>query len=399
MEGLFFHVDMDAFYASVEQAEHPELKGKPVVIGSTDARSVVSTCSYEARRYGVHSAMRGSEAKKRCPNAVFIPPNLPHYQAVSSRIFALFRQFSPDVYPVSIDEAFLDMSGTSLLFPSPREAAEQIKQSVAEATGLTLSVGIAPNPFLAKMASDYCKPNGIYEVTPDGVLSFIDRFPLDKLWGVGKRSTERLHQFGFTAPKQIRSSSPETLTPLLGKAFTQFLVAACNGNDPGLLRGEPKSKSLSNEATFPVDVSDPEIIRSKLLSLSHQLFFRLLEEGLSGKCCFIKIRYSDFETHSAQRTLPSVIRTGDELYRLECSLLDEKWNRKNSIRLLGIGISHVQPFSELDQPELFPDRNREKKAAVEKTVLTLLKKGASLKKASSLAHALSSSSPSLSETP
>jgi DNA polymerase IV len=382
-EELHFHVDMDAFYASVEQADNPELKGKPVIIGASPGkRGVVSACSYEARRYGVHSAMPISEAYRRCPAGHYLPVRMKRYQELSSRIMALFTRFTPEIRQISVDEAFLNMTGTERLFGSPETSGAAIKALVRESTDLTISIGIAPNRFLAKLASEVDKPDGLYRIKPGDEIQFIDTLELKDLWGLGKKSVERLRELNIRDVKTLRSYREETLKRLLGEHSGSYLFQVVRGIDPGLFREETKSKSVSNETTFSKDTRDYEVVRKTLLELSDQVLFRVLSSGEQGNTVFLKIRFSDFSTTTVQKTVPTSPGSTEELYFIALSLLEQRWKGAEELRLIGVGISGLKK-GQSKQGELFQDQ-WDRKRLVEEAVLKLRTRGNTITKASLL---------------
>ncbi|MDR3199978.1 MAG: DNA polymerase IV, partial [Spirochaetales bacterium] len=351
---VFFHVDLDAFFASVEQMDNPACKGKPVIVGAAPGhRGVVSACSYEARVFGVHSAMPISEAFRRCPGGIFLPVRMERYAQISRKVMGILSRFTPGVRPISIDEASLDMTGTRRLFGPPREAAEKLKAGVREEAGVPLSVGIASNRFLAKMASDFKKPDGLYEVEDGREEEFIDAIGLSKLWGLGKKTMERLESLHLDTVERVRQMSEEALRSFMGEASGTYLYKAVRGRDPGMYSDAAKSHSISHEITFPEDTADWELIALSLLDMSHQVMYRLFDEG--GKSCTVavKYRYSDFSTFSCQTTLSHWISSAGELYETGLALLKERWNPRVPLRLVGIGFDKVQP-GEGGQQELFP---------------------------------------------
>ncbi len=351
-EPVFFHVDMDAFYASVEQYDHPALQGEPVIVGGTSRRGVVSACSYEARRFGIHSAMPLYQARRLCPRGHFLPVRMERYAEISREIMEVFRRFTPEVHQLSVDEAFLRMTGTQRLFGPPEEAARQLKEAVRCRFPLSLSVGIAPNPYLAKIASDQDKPNGLVRVDPEGILPFLDALPLEDLWGVGDKTCQRLRQMGLTSPRAIRERSLQGLRQLFGQAGGLNLYNAVRGIDPGYFCQEPKTRSISSETTLPRDTRDIEALRRHLLELSHHVMYRLFEGTLRSVTPFIKYRLSDFSLHSAQNRLPRPVETAEELYRHGCRLLDDHWDRQQPLRLIGIGLAGLTDTAGRQQ-ELF----------------------------------------------
>lgn len=367
----FFHVDMDAFYASVEQLDHPELQGKPVIVGGKPGgRGVVSACSYEARRFGVHSAMPTSEAYRRCPEAVFLPVRMARYQEVSRSIMKLFGEFSPEVRQISVDEAFLNMSGTERLFGPIDQSACALKERVRDESGLTISVGVAPSRYLAKIASDYDKPDGLYIVHPGEEIAFIDKLPLAKLWGVGKTLRRRLESLGYTSAAAIREAPVERLRGLFGSASGEYLYRVSRGIDPGIYSGEASSHSLSAERTFEENISDPKALEERLLALSEEVMERCMEEGVSGTVVLLKVRDREFNTRSASRSFSVPIVTSRELYREAQKLLYRRWEPGTPVRLLGVGLGNVRPYSR-EQGELFGDEVGLKERRLEETLHSL----------------------------
>ena len=257
---VFFHVDLDAFYASVEILDNPELKNKPVIIGGNGKRGVASTCNYIARKYGIHSAMPMQRALKLCPNAIIISGNHDRYSQMSKMVMNIFKDFSPIIQQVSIDEAFLDMSGTQKLFGHPYEVAKKLKNKVFNETGLTISVGIGPSKLLAKLASDYNKPDGLCIVDEDRKIEFIDAVGLKKLWGVGKVTQELIKKKKIKSTQQIRSYSLSFLQKSFGLSMGEYLYKVARGEDPGIYTQKTKSHSISTERTFLEDISNIDII-------------------------------------------------------------------------------------------------------------------------------------------
>lgn len=379
---VFFHVDMDAFYASVEQHDNPELAGKPVIIGAAPGkRGVVSACSYEARSFGVRSAMPISEAYRKCPDGVFLPVRMERYHEVSKCVMEILSQYTPSMQQISVDEACLEMTGTERLFGPPLQAALRMKREVREKTGLTLSVGIAPNRYLAKLASEYDKPDGLWLVEEGKETEFLDRLSLQSLWGVGKKTIARLTECNITSVEALRKLSLPVLKSMMGEGCGTFLYKASRGMDPGIAGEEPKSRSISTETTFEHDVASKDTILNVLLDLTHQVCFRLLAEGYTARTIFLKIRYADFTTTSIQKTLKHYIVSAEEAYSEAVKLFDERWVRGSALRLIGVGFSSIEDAEQADQKELFPTLD-DKRKEVEKAVLSMKKKGRQVVKAS-----------------
>ena len=373
---------MDAFYASVEQADNESYRGKPVIVGARPGkRGVVSACSYEAREYGIHSAMPISQALRLCKEGIYVPVHMKRYQEVSRRIMTILDDFSPEKTQISIDEAFLNMSGMEKIFPTPREAALKLKKRIKRETGLTISVGIAQNRLLAKIASDFHKPDGLVEIKKGEELGFLDTIQLKDIGGLGKKTLENLQGFNIRTVKQLRAMDRQILQRIVGKSGGLFLYNAARGVDPGIYSRETKTKSISTEVTFREDTKDKEGIHRTLLDLSDQIMFRLMEQGYKSRTVFIKIRYGDFKTVSAQTTRTSPLRTTGELFKTALQLFEKKWDHSSAVRLIGMGVSSVEIQNIPDQIQLFPD-SEDQKSKVEKAILSLRAKGSKIVKAS-----------------
>lgn len=383
MQPVIFHVDMDAFYAAIEVLDHPEYKGKCLIIGGLSKRSVVSTASYEARTFGVHSAMPMAQALRLCPHALVVKPRMERYSQMSGKVMEILRQFSSDVMQISIDEAFLDMSGTTRLFGLPRQAGERLKAEVHAQTGLTISVGIGPSRFIAKMASDYDKPNGLCRVSPGKEQAFIDAVGLKKLWGVGKVTQTMLAKHHITTTEELRSYSETTLESLFGRSMGHFLYLASRGIDPGIFKEESKSHSISTETTFIEDVTTKDVLEQTLLAMSHEIMFRALEEKQMGRTIALKLRFPDFTTTSIQITPQSNLYSAEQIYHHALQMLQQKWQEGTPLRLIGLGLHQLYSGDRPLQEELFADPY-EKKRKLEQVVLQLQKQGKSVCKATNL---------------
>jgi len=371
---VVFHVDLDAFYASVEQRDDPSLKGKPVIVGAAPGhRGVVSTCSYEARRFGIHSAMPISQAYRRCPQGVYLPVRMERYMEMSRQIMSLLSQYTPHMQQISVDEAFLDLTGTERLFGPAAATAARLKAEVREKTGLTISVGIGPNKYVAKLATNAGKPDGLVEVRADGVEAFLDGVALKDLWGIGEKTLQRLTELNITSVRQLRGIPHPELARLLGQGASAFLASITRGGDPGIFAEEPHSRSLSSETTFEHDRKDRGGIERMLLELCHQVMFRMIGEGWKSRTVALKLRFHDFTTVSAQKTLKHWVSSAEELYATALELLASRWKGGTPIRLIGIGLSNLSPVESPDQLELFSDGfSRRKK--VEEAVFKLQRK-------------------------
>ncbi len=379
---VFFHVDLDAFYASVEILDNPSLKNKPVIIGGRGKRGVASTCNYVARKFGVHSAMPMTTALKLCPNAVIISGNPKRYSQMSKKVMNIFYDFSPTVQQVSIDEAFLDMSGMEKLFGHPFKIGEKLKQRVFSETGLTISIGIGPSKLIAKMASDFNKPNGLCIVDENRKIEFIDAVGIDKLWGVGKVTREAIKKKHIQTTQQLRDYSLSYLQNSFGQAMGDYLYKVVRGEDPGIYNKITKSHSISTERTFEIDIFDKEIIKTYLLDMSHEVLYRSIEEKKMARTIAIKIRYNDFTTISAQLTPSEPIYSAEQVYKYSVDLFDKKWKHL-PIRLLGVGLYQTYDGEIAYQEDLFSQNNK-KKRALEKVAVEMKQKGQHLTKATLL---------------
>ncbi len=378
MDNVFFHIDMDAFYASVEQIDNESLRNKPVIVGGLGKRGVVSTCSYEARVFGVRSAMPIEEARKKCPSGIFISCRMQRYMQVSRQIMEILKQFSPEVNIRSIDEAYLNMTGTNLIFGSPIEAAKKLKSKIKEATGLTVSVGIASNRMMAKLASEHSKPDGLYQIKKGGEIEFIDSLKLKDLWGIGKKTLERLNQSGISDIKQLRLYSIKLLSEMFGSTIAEYFYKVVRGEDPGIWNDTPKSKSIANEITFEEDVESEELLKLELLDIAQHLMFRLNNSGYVSKTVSLKIKYCDFSVITAQTTLLNNISCSDEIYKNLVTLLEKKLDHSRPVRLIGASLMGLESREYSSQLDLF-ESNVIKKREAEKAIQLLSKKRPELK--------------------
>jgi nucleotidyltransferase/DNA polymerase involved in DNA repair len=357
------HIDMDAFYASIEQRDNPALKGQPVIVGGdAEKRGVVSAASYEARAFGVHSAMPASQAKRRCPHGIFLPVRMDRYREVSGQIFEIFQEYTPLIEPLSLDESFLDVTGCESLFGPAPEIALAIKRKILNRTELTASAGIAPNKFLAKIASDWRKPNGLMEIKPDEVEGFLEYLPISKLWGVGKSTEEILKGMGILRAGQLVRYPPEGIEKRLGK-FGSELVALARGEDERPVIPHEQAKSLSQEQTFTPDLQDREVMKQILLDQAEQVGWELRKQHLRGLTVHLKVRYPDFTLITRSQTLSSPTDTGMEIYRTALHLLEKTEALSRRARLLGVGVSNLGHRDAPWQRGLFDsDREKEEKS-------------------------------------
>lgn len=375
MTKCFLHVDLDAFFASVEQLDNPQYKGLPVIVGGlpNDKRSVVSTCSYEARKYGVHSAMPTAKAYKLCPSGIYLRGRMERYHEKSKEVMNLFYNYSPDVRQMSIDEAFIDISGTEMLFGSPLETAKKLKKEVFEKTGLTVSVGIASNKYIAKIASGLNKPDGLCYVPSGEEENFMLSLPLSKLWGAGTKTQEKIKSFGFYTTKDIHNTPLSSLIVFFGSCTGTFLYNAVRGKEVETFSEETKSHSISAEETYSYDLTDIFTIETALLKLCYEVRFRLLDEGWHTKTLHVKIRYEDFSTVSVQSTFQRAISSVEDMYEKVCTLFKNKYDFGKGIRLLGVGAFNLEKGIKSHVNELF-DFGEEKKQKIEEAVLKCQKK-------------------------
>ena len=331
------HVDMDAFYASVEVRRRPELRGKPVVVGGIGPRGVVSSASYEARRFGVRSAMPAVRARRLCPQAVFLPPDFDEYSRASRAVMRIFREVTPLVEPLSMDEAFLDVAGAQRLLGRPVAIATLIRRRIAGEQSLTCSVGVAPTKFMAKLASTRAKPDGMVVVPADRGLDFLHPLPVSALWGVGERSAEVLERLGLRTVGDLARAPVGMLRAALGEAAAQQLHELAWARDPRRVVPEHVEKSIGAEVTFDVDVEDPVVVRRTLLALARRAAGRLRGAGQAGRTVSIKVRLSDFRTLNRSRTLPGPTDVTNEIFEVAWSLYDAL-RPGDRIRLLGVRI-------------------------------------------------------------
>jgi DNA polymerase-4 len=331
------HVDMDAFFASVEVRRRPELKGRPVVVGGVGPRGVVSSASYEARRYGVRSAMPAMRARALCPQAVFLPPDFAAYAGASDAVMRIFRDVSPLVEPLSLDEAFLDVAGAQRLLGRPAVIARDIRARIAEEQQLTCSVGVAPSKFVAKLGSTRAKPDGMIVVPAGQVLDFLHPLPVDALWGVGERAAETLHRLGLSTVGDLARAPIGMLRGALGDASAGHLHELSWGRDPRTVVSEHAEKSIGAEMTYDTDVADPLVIRRSLLALADKVGARLRGSGQVGRTIAIKVRLADFRTVNRSRTMPTTTDVAREIFETAWALFTVL-GATDHIRLVGVRV-------------------------------------------------------------
>jgi DNA polymerase IV len=351
------HVDMDAFYASVEIRDRPELAGRPVIVGGTGGRGVVLSASYQARAFGVRSAMPVARAQRMCPQAVFIAPRHRMYAATSKEVMAIFGTVTPDVEPLALDEAFLDVSGALRRLGPPAVIARRIRAEVARQQGITCSVGIAPTKFVAKIASARCKPDGLLVVPCAGVLDFLHALPVSALWGVGERTGEALARLGLRTVADIAHTPQAALQHELGVAHGSHLAALAWGRDERRVTPHVAEKSIGAEETFAVDIDDPERIRRELLKLSGRTAHSLRASGYAARTVSVKLRLASFKTMTRSRTLTYPTDVAREIYATACALFQAAGLGEGArLRLVGVRVSGLVTAAAANAQLTFDDR-------------------------------------------
>lgn len=333
------HIDMDAFFASVEQLDNPELRGKPVAVGYAGPRGVVAAASYEARKYGVRSALPSKTALSRCPALIFVPPRFERYSGISDHIHSIFHEYTDLVEPLSLDEAYLDVTYSKKGRPSATLLAAEIKQRIFDELHLTASAGVSYNKFLAKVASDVKKPDGLFVITPDKSQEFIDNLDISKFYGIGKVTAKKLNEMGIWMGSDLKKLNRVELTALFGKNGNQF-YDICRGIDIRLVEPYRERKSVGAENTFQTDLYFDNEIENELLQVAGILWKRVKESGIKAKTLTLKYKYADFEQHTLSKTLVKSIETESELTSESLKLLKIKGGFKKGIRLLGLNLSN-----------------------------------------------------------
>ncbi len=365
---------MDAFYPSVEVLDNPELKGKPVIVGGSRERGVVSSASYEARKFGVHSAQPMVTAMRLCPNGIVLPVRMSRYKAVSEQVFEIFYLFTPLVEPLSIDEAFLDVTGSIRLYGSPIEIAAKIKQMVVEKTGLTISAGVAPSKFVAKIASDMEKPDGLTVVPADKVREFLDPLPIDKMWGVGKVTQAALSRLNIHIFKELRQTPVEVLEKKFGKQGIHMHRLSMGMDNRDVVTFH-EVKSIGHEDTYSEDIIDPALAKRELLSLANRVARRMRRKGFEGKTITLKVKYHDFVQITRSVTLHKHTNDSVDIYSNICSLLEKTAVGKRPVRLLGISLSNLTDIGSGRQLSLFDlDKSNGKRKELNKTLDSIFDK-------------------------
>ena len=367
-ESTILHVDMDAFFASVEERDNPALKGKAVVVG-TGIRGVVSAANYEARKFGIHAAMPVGRAKRLAPHAIFVPPNMSRYSEVSSHIMEIFRSVTPLVEPLSLDEAFLDVTGAKRLLGDGREIAKQIRAKVEASEGITCSVGIATTKFIAKLASGRCKPNGMLEIASDRVLEFLHPLPVNAIWGVGPKTNEELLKLGLQIVADIANTPRQTLVRALGEAAGASLYELSWGRDYRDVEPEEVDKSISAVETFDSDTEDQEIVLRELLRLTEKATYRMREKDFSARTISIKVRFADFKTITRSKTVPLAISATHEVFEVVKALFLALKLDRARIRLVGVSLDGLEDGIDATEQLVLGEREngwRQATAAIDK---------------------------------
>ncbi len=356
MKPAIMHVDMDAFYAAIEQRDNPELKGKPVIVGGTiESRGVVSTASYEARKYGVHSAMAMTEAHRRCPDGIYLPVDMQKYRRVSRQLMEIFHRFTPDVEAISLDEAFLDLTGSQKLFGPAEGIGMEIKRLIREELQLTASVGLSYNKFLAKLASDMDKPDGFYRILPEELEEKVWPLPIRRMMGVGGKTSQMLEQMGVTTIGQLAKVNTGLLEHLLGKQGVVMHQVA-NGIDDRRVEPVRESKSVGRETTFPQDICEQYLLETILFTLADDVCHTLRISGLKGKTVSIKIRYPDFRSITRAVTLEQYTSSFEPVFAAVQDLMQHNYKDGTAVRLIGVTVSNLKKDDQIvEQQDLFQD--------------------------------------------
>ena len=345
------HIDMDAFFASVEQHDHPELRGLPVIIGgSPEERGVVSTCSYEARAFGVHSAMPASQARRLCPHGIFLPVNYARYKEVSEEIRGIFKDCTDLVEPVSIDEAYLDVTVNHYNIASATRLAQMIQRQIYERTGLTASAGVSYNKFLAKVASDLRKPAGLSVIPPERAQEFLETLPIAKFHGIGKVTAEKFHSMGIRCGADLKKLDLPLLLSLFGKTG-EYYYKIVRGDDDRPVEINGERKSVGKENTFPRDLSNQRRIRLEIRELAAQVASRMQRRHLAGKTVTLKVRYSDFQTITRAKSLRTPVDRAGSIATVALQLLKKTEAGIRPVRLLGVTVSNFCTESDRNAPE------------------------------------------------
>ncbi len=353
---MILHIDMDAFFASVEQVDNPDLVGQCVIVGGLSSRSVVSAASYEARKFGIHSAMPMYQARQKCPQGIFLQPRMDRYKTVSEQIMALLKQFSPCVEPISIDEAFVDITGCERLYGEPKDIAARIKQKIKKTFNLTCSIGIGVNPFIAKIASDMDKPDGLTIIMPDQTSSFIETLPINKVPGVGKIRYQQLTAVGIQTLGDVRILPRKVILEQFGK-FGQRLLNLTDGIDAALAAAGGRRKSVSTEKTLAHDIDDKQQLGNFILRQAESVARQLREMDSRAKTITLKIKHADFKQVTRRVTLPAPTQSSKTIFQAAENLLNT-YKIRTKIRLIGVGASGLVPASAPVQMKMFEGQKK-----------------------------------------
>ncbi len=338
------HVDMDAFYASVEQHDDPDLRGKPIAVGGGSDRGVVAAASYEARKYGVRSAMASVTAKRLCPDLIFVKSRFDRYREVSVQIREIFQDYTDLVEPLSLDEAYLDVTENKYNFPSATIIAYEIRRRIYEVTGITASAGISVNKFIAKIASDYNKPNGQKTILPEEILLFLEELDIRKFHGIGKVTAEKMYQFGIFNGKDLKAKSLDFLTENFGKSGAHYYKIV-RGIHKSSVKADRIRKSLGAERTFSENISSEIFMKERLIQIAEEIEKRISKTNVAGKTVTLKIKYRDFKTQTRSKTLPYFIRDKETILNTAVALMEQEGFRE-SVRMLGITLSNLNTVKE-----------------------------------------------------
>ena len=385
---MILHVDMDAFYSSVEERDNPSLRGMPVIVGGTpEGRGVVAAANYVVRRFGVHSAMATARALQLCPDAIVLKPRMEHYAQISKQIREILHRYTPVVEPLSLDEAFLDATGSVQLFGSVETIGRAIKTAIRSELNLVASVGVAPNKFLAKLASDIDKPDGFTVIEPDAVRDFLSPLPVGRIWGVGKVTGQRFERLGIQTIGQLRTLSLQQLQDEFGQNGVHFWELA-RGIDNRSVVPDREAKSISHETTFADDICDMDALRAWLMELTEQVSRRLRSHEMKGRTVHLKVRYSNFDTYTRSRSVLPATNTTSRLWSTVLNLLtSELPDRPLAVRLLGMGVSNLQTQRPV-QKDLFPEEQDRKDSKIDEVADKIRDRfgAASLRRASTVQH-------------
>jgi DNA polymerase-4 len=366
------HIDMDAFFALVEVRENPSLAGKQVIVGYDGNRGVVLSATYQARKLGVHSAMPMSRALRLAPNAIVVEPDHEKYSEVSENVMAIFESITPLVQPLSVDEAFLDISGAQKLMGTPSQIGEVIRARVSDEQGITCSVGVASTMFVAKLATNFAKPDGLHVVPADKVIEFLHPLPIGALWGVGEKTAEQLSRLGLVQVADIANTPVKTLARVIGQAAAEHLYELSWGRDPRTVTPNQAEKSIGAERTFEADIDDPEEILAQILDLSNKVAKRLRAANYFSRTITIKVRFADFTSVTRSKSLTSSTDLATDIYATSKSLFEAMHLQRARIRLVGVRATGLVPTSESSIQLEFSDRDsgwREAEEAIDQVSL------------------------------